>query len=51
VIRVAVSRQNAGAQGGSVLHLAVTDAGPGIPVQFRDHVFEKWLFAKFEASG
>jgi NtrC-family two-component system sensor histidine kinase KinB len=26
-----------------VLHLAVTDAGPGIPVQFRERVFEKFF--------
>jgi two-component system, NtrC family, sensor histidine kinase KinB len=43
VVRVAVSRQNAGSPDGSVLHLAVTDAGPGIPVQFRERVFEKFF--------
>jgi NtrC-family two-component system sensor histidine kinase KinB len=43
VVRVAVSRQNAVSEDGSVLHLAVTDAGPGIPVQFREHVFEKFF--------
>jgi NtrC-family two-component system sensor histidine kinase KinB len=43
VVRVAVSRQNAGSLDGSVLHLAVTDARPGIPVQFRERVFEKFF--------
>jgi NtrC-family two-component system sensor histidine kinase KinB len=43
VVRVAVSRQNAGAGDGVVLHLAVTDAGPGIPAEFREHVFEKFF--------
>ena len=43
VVQVAVSRQNAGLRDGSVLHLAVTDAGPGVPVEFRERVFEKFF--------
>jgi signal transduction histidine kinase len=36
-----MSRQNAGAWDGLVLHCAVTDAGPGVPAEFCDHIFEK----------
>jgi NtrC-family two-component system sensor histidine kinase KinB len=43
VVRVAVSRQNAVSGDGSVLHLAVTDAGPGVPAEFRECVFEKFF--------
>jgi NtrC-family two-component system sensor histidine kinase KinB len=43
VVRVAMSLQNAGSRDGPVLHLAVTDTGPGIPVQFRERVFEKFF--------
>jgi two-component system, NtrC family, sensor histidine kinase KinB len=43
VVRMTVSRQNAGSGDGAVLHLAVTDAGPGIPAEFREHVFEKFF--------
>ena len=43
VVQVAVSRQNAGMRDGSVLHLAVTDAGPGVPAEFRERVFEKFF--------
>jgi NtrC-family two-component system sensor histidine kinase KinB len=43
VVRVTVSRQNAGARGGALLHCAVTDAGPGIPAEFRERVFEKFF--------
>jgi NtrC-family two-component system sensor histidine kinase KinB len=43
VVRVAVSRQNAGVEDGAVLHLAVMDAGPGVPAEFREHVFEKFF--------
>jgi NtrC-family two-component system sensor histidine kinase KinB len=37
------SRQNALARGGTVLQIAVTDAGPGIPAEFRERVFEKFF--------
>lgn len=43
VVRVEVSLQNAGSWDESVLHLAVTDAGPGVPAQFRERVFEKFF--------
>jgi NtrC-family two-component system sensor histidine kinase KinB len=43
VVRMTVSRQNAVSGDGAVLHLAVTDAGPGIPAEFREHVFEKFF--------
>ena len=43
VVRVTVSRQNAGARGEAILHCAVTDAGPGIPAEFRARVFEKFF--------
>src|SRR5215471_6775400 len=43
VVRVTVSRQNAGARDGSGLHCAVTDAGPGISAEFRERVFEKFF--------
>ena len=42
-MRVAVSRQNAGAKDGAVRHLAVTDAGPGVPAEFRERVCEKFF--------
>jgi NtrC-family two-component system sensor histidine kinase KinB len=43
VVRVTVSRQNAGSGNGAILYLAVTDAGPGIPAEFRERVFEKFF--------
>ena len=38
-----VSRQNAVVRDGPVLHLAVTDAGLWIPVQFRERIFEMFF--------
>jgi NtrC-family two-component system sensor histidine kinase KinB len=43
VVRVVVSRQNTVSGDRSVLHLAVTDAGPGVPAEFRERVFEKFF--------
>jgi NtrC-family two-component system sensor histidine kinase KinB len=43
VVRVAVSRQNVRSRDGAILHLAVTDAGPGAPAEFRERVFEKFF--------
>jgi len=43
IVRVVVSRQNTVSGGRSVLHCAVTDAGPGVPVEFRERVFEKFF--------
>jgi NtrC-family two-component system sensor histidine kinase KinB len=43
VVRMTVSRQNAVSGDGAMLHLAVTDAGPGIPAEFRERVFEKFF--------
>ena len=37
------SRQNAVVGSGSMLQIAVTDAGPGIPAEFRERVFEKFF--------
>ncbi len=42
VIRV-TSRQNAAEDGKRLLHIAVTDTGPGIPAEFRERVFEKFF--------
>jgi len=38
-----VSRQNAGVGGRKALQLTVTDAGPGVPGEFRERVFEKFF--------
>jgi signal transduction histidine kinase len=43
VVRVAVFRQNAVSGDRSVLHCAVTDAGPGVPAECRARVFEKFF--------
>jgi two-component system, NtrC family, sensor histidine kinase KinB len=37
------SRQNAGVGGGVLLQITVTDAGPGVPAEFRERVFEKFF--------
>ncbi len=37
------SRQNTGKDEGRLLQIAVTDTGPGIPVEFRERVFEKFF--------
>jgi NtrC-family two-component system sensor histidine kinase KinB len=37
------SRQNAEAEGKTTLQIAVSDAGPGIPTEFRERVFEKFF--------
>jgi two-component system, NtrC family, sensor histidine kinase KinB len=37
------SEQQAGADPHTVLQVAVTDAGPGVPVAFRERVFEKFF--------
>jgi NtrC-family two-component system sensor histidine kinase KinB len=37
------SGHNAGADGRPMLQIAVTDAGPGIPAEFRERVFEKFF--------
>src|SRR5712691_3840005 len=39
----AVSRHNTVSRDRSVLHYAVTDAGPGVPAGFRERVFEKFF--------
>lgn len=38
-----MSGQNAGTGGARFLQIAVTDAGPGIPPEFRERVFEKFF--------
>jgi two-component system, NtrC family, sensor histidine kinase KinB len=43
VVRVEMSRQNTVSGARSVLHCAVTDAGPGVPAEFRERVFEKFF--------
>jgi NtrC-family two-component system sensor histidine kinase KinB len=43
VVWVVVSRQNTVSGARSVLYCAVTDAGPGIPAEFRERVFEKFF--------
>ena len=42
VIRLA-SKQNPAEDGKRLLHIAVTDTGPGIPPEFRERVFEKFF--------
>ena len=42
VVRIMVSRHNAGSGDRSVLHCAVTDAGQGVPAEFHARVFEKF---------
>jgi two-component system, NtrC family, sensor histidine kinase KinB len=42
------SGQNAGLQKQSVVQVAVTDSGPGIPAEFRDRVFEKFFRVEHE---
>jgi NtrC-family two-component system sensor histidine kinase KinB len=39
----ASSRQNALADSGKALRIAVTDQGPGVPAEFRERVFEKFF--------
>jgi two-component system, NtrC family, sensor histidine kinase KinB len=42
VVRLS-SGPEAGANGGQTLHVSVTDQGPGIPVEYRERVFEKFF--------
>ncbi|AGA30827.1 sensor histidine kinase [Singulisphaera acidiphila] len=42
VVRI-VSGQNAGGRSRRTLQLTVTDAGPGVPEEFRERVFEKFF--------
>ena len=42
VVRLTV-RQNAGTNEGPALQVRVTDQGPGIPVEYRERVFEKFF--------
>jgi NtrC-family two-component system sensor histidine kinase KinB len=43
VVRVVMSRQNTVPGDRPVLYLAVTDAGPGVPAEFRARIFEKFF--------
>jgi NtrC-family two-component system sensor histidine kinase KinB len=44
VVRVTVaSGQNAVPRSGPTLQIAVTDAGPGVPAEFREQIFEKFF--------
>jgi NtrC-family two-component system sensor histidine kinase KinB len=44
----ASSGRNAGAGGGGILQIAVTDSGPGIAEEFRERVFEKFFRVEHE---
>jgi two-component system, NtrC family, sensor histidine kinase KinB len=46
-----VSRQNAAALQDSVLQVAVTDQGPGVPAEFRERVFEKFFRVEDQRGG
>lgn len=45
------SRQNAYALEDSVLQVAVTDQGPGVPTEFRERVFEKFFRVEDQHGG
>lgn len=45
------SLQNAAPGGGGGVQIAVTDAGPGIPVEFRERVFEKFFRVEHHRPG
>jgi NtrC-family two-component system sensor histidine kinase KinB len=46
-VRVA-SGQNAQAEAGADVQIAVTDSGPGVPAEFRERVFEKFFRVEHE---
>ncbi len=45
------SRQNAPVEGKGLLQIAVTDTGPGIPMEFRERVFEKFFRVEHHRGG
>jgi NtrC-family two-component system sensor histidine kinase KinB len=44
-------RQNTGRDGKQLLQIAVTDTGPGIPIEFRERVFEKFFRVEHHRAG
>jgi NtrC-family two-component system sensor histidine kinase KinB len=42
-VTVRLSGQNTGIGGSNLLHITVTDAGPGVPAEFRERIFEKFF--------
>jgi NtrC-family two-component system sensor histidine kinase KinB len=45
------SGQNVGANGSPLVQIAVTDAGPGVPAEFRERVFEKFFRVEHHLGG
>ncbi len=42
-VEISASMQNAGSNGRSMLQIAVTDSGPGVPRAFRERIFDKFF--------
>jgi two-component system, NtrC family, sensor histidine kinase KinB len=50
-VSIEVSMQNAVNQTNAVLHIAVTDTGPGVPSPFRERIFEKFFRVEHQTIG
>jgi NtrC-family two-component system sensor histidine kinase KinB len=49
-VEARVSTQNAGLNGAQNLQIAISDTGPGVPVEFQERIFEKFFRVEHQTS-